>query len=117
MLKHRFNVGRFFVRSCVDHRVEVRRHPSRAVLDLRYPLNTAAAALCLGCATLGPLAGPALLAPLALQATANARFVAFTARTRGPLRALVAGPLSVAEGYAYLGGMVAGALAVLRSRR
>lgn len=117
MMKHRFKVGYFFVRSCADHRAEVLRHPARAVLDLRYPLNTVAAALSLGCAALGPLAGPALLAPLALQATANARFVAFTARTRGPLRALVAGPLSVAEGYAYLGGMAAGALSVLGSRR
>ena len=120
LLKHRFNVGAFFVRSVSANRG--RADAGNTVLDLRYPLNTAAALVGAGGAGLALVMGPfgLLLAPLApatlaVHVAANARFCAFVARERGLRRALEALPLSAMEGYAYGAGMVAGAVGLLRA--
>jgi glycosyltransferase involved in cell wall biosynthesis len=110
LMRHRANVGYFFVVSVSAQMPE--RRAGNVVLDLRYPLNTAAAASTLLALPLGPLA----LAPLPIFVAANARFCLFAARSRGPLRGALALPLSVAEGYAYVAGVAAGAAHVLRRR-
>jgi glycosyltransferase involved in cell wall biosynthesis len=121
LLKHRFNVGFFFLRICRANAGTLARQPLTAVLHRRYPLNTAAAAGFTFAAGLtavaGPLAAPAWLPPAALAAAANARFCLFTLRERGPLEASAALPLSVAEGFAYLGGMAFSAFAPGEARR
>jgi len=109
LLKHRFNVGYFFLRICAANVPAIARRPSSAVLHHRYPLNTIAAVGYLGCAALtvvtGPLALPAWTVPLSLTVVSNARFSLFTLRRRGAKEAAAVLPLSALEGFAYLVGM------------
>ncbi|MFZ5476075.1 MAG: glycosyltransferase [Myxococcota bacterium] len=93
LLKHRFNIGWFWVRSVGAHREKA----DRAVLDLRYPLNTIAAV---------GLLTPAAPVAAGIAVAANARFVAFTLRERGAVEAAAALPLSVLEGFAYAAGVI-----------
>ena len=122
LLKHRFNIGYFFVASLAENRGETRA--DNAVLDLRYPLNTVAALatgglagvlVCLG--PLGLVLSPTLAVPASLHLAANARFSAFVARRRGVKMGLVSLPLSALEGYAYGAGLIAGTMKRLRSPR
>ncbi len=122
LLKHRFNIGFFFVASLAENRGETRA--DNAVLDLRYPLNTAAALatgglagalVCLG--PLGLLFAPTLAVPASLHLAANARFSTFVARRRGLKMGLLSLPLSALEGYAYGAGLIAGTMKRLRSTR
>lgn len=119
LLKHRFNIGYFYVSSVTQNRGETR--PDNAVLDLRYPLNTVAALATGGLATglvlLGPLGlvlAPTLAAPASLHLVANARFSAFVARRRGLRVGILSLPLSALEGYAYGAGLIAGTVKLLR---
>lgn len=119
LVKHRINIGAFFVSSVLANRRRARA--DNVVLDLRYPLNTAAAAATAGGAGLALVLGPfgLLLAPLAaapvgIHVAANARFCAFLLRERGPMAAAAALPLSILEGYALGAGMVVGALRAAR---
>lgn len=120
LLKHRFNVGFFFVSSVAANRD---RAEGRAILDLRYPLNTAAALATAGGAgvalALGPfglLLAPLSVVPAGMLVAANAPFCAWVARQRGPRRSAEAFLLSAMEGYAYGAGVVAGAGRLLRRR-
>ena len=121
LVKHRFNVGYFFVSSVAANRG--RAHRDNTVLDLRYPLNTAAAAVTAGglsvALVLGPLGLlllPLGLVPVGVHVVVNARFCRFVAQERGLARAAQALPLSAIEGYAYGAGMAAGVVALLRRR-
>ena len=109
LLRHRFNVGFFFLRICRANAGTLTRRPGVAVLHRRYPLNTVAAAGFVACAGLtavaGPLALPAWAGPVALSAAANARFGLFTLHERGVVEAAASVPLCAAEGLAFLGGM------------
>ena len=109
LLKHRFNIGFFYAQSSLANRDTIRERPKTAVLALRYPLNTAAAAGYLGVAGLslviGPFAWPLYAAPAAVTVAANGRFCLFTLRHRGAREAVAALPLSAAEGFAYFAGM------------
>lgn len=116
LMKHRFNVGYFFVESILSHLDSVRSHPGVAVLDLRYPLNTLAAAMVLALAIPAVSWPPVLLVPLALVGIVNTPFALFTLRRRGPLEAVVAIPISAAEGFAYLFGMLFSATVRLQRR-
>ncbi|MDP2305389.1 MAG: glycosyltransferase family A protein [Pseudomonadota bacterium] len=119
LLKHRFNIGWFYFNSIVSHWGQVRERPATTVLALRYPLNTAAAALSVA---LLPVmawapARPAMLLPAALFVLANSRFALFTLRARGAAEALIAIPLSTIEGFAYMFGICASAtMRVWRAR-
>ncbi len=121
LLKHRFNVGYFFLRICRSNAPVVRKSPGIAVLHRRYPLNTAAAAAALGCAgatlVAGPLALPLWAVPVGLTGAANARFFWFTLNKRGTAEALASVPLSAAEGFAFLAGMGLSALQRARGRK
>lgn len=97
LLKHRFNVGWHFVGA-----LRVHRTPRRAILALRYPLNTALAGL-----VLLTLPTPAVLLPVLAFPVVNARFARFVARQRGAGVAALAVGLSALEGFAYLSGMTA----------
>lgn len=110
MLKHRANVGYFFAHSIAANRARARA--DNLVLDLRYPLNTLAAAGTLLCLPLGPVA----VLPAGLFVLANARFSAFALAARGPRVSLAAVPLSALEGYAFLAGLTKG-VGVLARRR
>ncbi len=109
LLKHRFNIGFFFAQSSIANRATIRARPKTAVLNLRYPLNTAAAAGYLGAAGLGLVLGPFSLPlyalPAAMTLTANGRFSLFTLRHRGAREAVTSLPLSTAEGFACFAGM------------
>lgn len=122
LLKHRFNIGYFFVASLSGNRGETR--VDNAVLDLRYPLNTVAALatgglagalVCLG--PLGLILVPTLAVPASLHLAANARFSAFVTRRRGVKMGLLSLPLSALEGYAYGAGLIAGTMKRLRTPR
>lgn len=106
LLRHRFWIGWFYVRSLVAHRGEVAHHPGTAVLSMRYPVNTLLAA-CLPLLAFAPL--PTLpIAALALTAAGlanNAGFLAFVTRTYGVGHALAAIPLVTAESVAMLVGL------------
>ncbi len=114
LLKHRYQVGFFFVGSVIDNWGVAREKPETAVLALRYPLNTLAAGLSLVLLPVAPAAPGVLLVPLGILLAANADFVRFTLRHRGPKEALVALPISAAEGYAYGLGMAASVASHLR---
>jgi glycosyltransferase involved in cell wall biosynthesis len=109
LLKHRFNVGFFFAQSSIANRAAIRAHPKTAVLNQRYPLNTAAEAGYLGVAglglVLGPFALPLYTLPAAVTLAANGRFCLFTLRHRGAREAVASLPLSAAEGFAYFAGI------------
>lgn len=113
LLKHRAQIGRHFVDSVLDNWGEAKERPRAALLDLRYPLNTLAAGLTV---VLLPFGRPTwFVVPLGILVVANADFVRFTLRHRGPVEALAALPISALEGYAYGAGLAAGLLT--RSRR
>lgn len=109
LLKHRFNVSYHFIRICRSNVSKVARRPGSVVLHWRYPLNTLAAAMALGCAgataVAGPLSLPLWTVPLTLFGAANADFFWFTLRERGAAEALASQPLSAAEGFAFFFGM------------
>lgn len=104
LLRHRFNVGWHFVGALRIHRT-----PRRALLGLRYPLNTALAGL-----TILTLPTPAVLLPVLAFPIVNAPFARFVAHHRGPGTAALAVGASAVEGFAYLAGMTA---AVVRGDR
>ena len=119
LLRHRANVGYHFVGSVAANRRALRGQPQSALLDLRYPLNTALAA-----ATWALLPGALLGIPgcrlgLGLGSCAfilnNAAFLRFVAREDGPAAAALALPLTAAESHAYLLGVARGAVATLRT--
>lgn len=106
LLRHRFWIGWFFVKSALAHRQQLAERPKLAVLALRYPINTALAA-----ATLPALAAPEALGVVTLGWVANnLAFGAFVRRHYGSPFALGAMLLSVPEAFAMLGGMIAGTL-------
>ena len=105
LLRHRRTVGWHFVTSVLDNWGAARARPETAVLALRYPLNTLAAALTLAALPVAPFAPLVLVLPVGLLLSANADFVRFTFTHRGPVDALVALPISALEGYAYGIGM------------
>ncbi len=111
LLKHRFNIGWFYVRSMRHHRAEGNAKPANAVLALRYPLNTAFAALSVASVLVPPLAPVPALGFIAV----NLPFAAFVARRRGPVAGAASIALSSAEGFAYLLGMAASAARLARA--
>lgn len=119
LLRHRANVGFHFVGSLRANRQAVRGAPRSALLNLRYPVNTALAA-----ATWALLPGAALGLPgarLGLGLTVgafvlnNAAFLRFVAEEDGWTAAALALPLTAAESHAYLLGVARGALHGLRA--
>lgn len=110
LLKHRFNIGWFYVRSMRHHRAAGRARSDNAVLARRYPFNTACAL-----ATLLTLPTPLVVLPAAGFVVVNQRFARFVARERGPLAGVAAIGLSAAEGFAYLAGMAASATSLART--
>jgi len=110
LLKHRFNIGWFYLRSMRHQRAAGRARTDNAVLARRYPLNTACAL-----ATLLTLPTPLVAVPLTAFVVVNGRFARFVARERGPAAGAAAVGLSAAEGFAYLAGMAASAASLARS--
>ncbi len=111
LLKHRFNIGWFYVRSLRHHRAAGNATPTNAVLAARYPLNTAFAALSLASVVIPPLAPVPAFGFVAV----NLPFAVFVARRRGPLAGAASIGLSAAEGFAYLLGMAASAARLARA--
>lgn len=105
LLKHRFNVGWFYVRAVRHQRARGTATLGNAVLAARYPLNTVCAAL----GVLSLAAPPLMVVPAAGFVLTNLPFAAFVARRRGVGAGAAAVALSSAEGFAYLFGMAASA--------
>lgn len=127
LMRHRANIGWHYLRSLRCYWSAVRKRPQASVLNLRYPANTALAlvwiGLGLGATVLSLTAAvlpSALLLVLLLTGAAslavNAGFIAFTARHRGVGEALLALPISVLEGSAFLLGISASALSLVFER-
>ncbi|MCB9761257.1 MAG: glycosyltransferase family 2 protein [Alphaproteobacteria bacterium] len=119
MVRHRANVGCFFLRSILSHWSAIRTLEVKAVLDRRFPLNTIAAGLAVAALPLLPVLGPAGVLALglagALNIAANLGYARFTWHHRGPLEALAVFPLCFAEGLGCFGGMATCAIRTLRS--
>lgn len=109
LLKHRFNIGYFFVQSLRANRGALAARPETAVLDRRFPLNTLSAALAaaglVAVVVFGPGSAWLLLIPIGVNLAANAGLFAFTLRERGVVEALACFPLSAIEGAGCFGGM------------
>ena len=119
LLRHRANVGYHFVGSVLANRGALRARPQTALLDRRYPVNTALAglSLALGPGALVGLPG-ARLGLLCLGGAFclnNSAFFRFVRDEDGVAAALCAAPLTALEAYAYLFGLAKGALHLPRA--
>ncbi len=112
LLKHRRNVGRHFVASLVDHRAAAGARPGSVLLHRRYPVNTvlavASVPVLLASVVVPPLGAPALAALGAAFVVNNAGFSSFVARLDGRRAVARALALTIAESYAYAGGVALG---------
>jgi glycosyltransferase involved in cell wall biosynthesis len=112
LLKHRRNVGVHFVESVRANAGAARSRPSSVVLDRRYPLNTALAAAsvpALVASAVVPAVGWLALAGLGTAFVVNnAGFVRYVRRLDGDRAAAHALAVTLAESYAYAGGVVLG---------
>lgn len=120
LLKHRFNIGYFFVQSMRANRGVLKARPKTAVLDRRFPLNTLSAALAaaglVAVVVYGPGAAWLLLVPVGVNIAANAGLFRFTLKHRGLVEALACFPLSAIEGAGCFGGMTFCAIESVRER-
>lgn len=110
LLRHRANVGWFFLRSLGARRAIGRVGRGNAVLSLRYPVNTTLAAASL----LAPFAPAALPVLALLFLVVNTPFLLFYGRARGLLGALAALGLSGLESFGFFFGMAASMLSPRR---
>jgi glycosyltransferase involved in cell wall biosynthesis len=119
LLRHRANVGYHFVGSLAANRSAVGQRPRTALLDRRYPINTALAAASLGLAPAALLGLPfARLGMLGIAggfAVNNAAYLRFVAAEEGVAAAVFAAPLTALESYAYVCGLALGALHLPRA--
>lgn len=119
LLRHRANVGYHFVGSLSAHRSAVGARPRTALLDRRYPLNTAMAAASLALAPAAALGLPfARLAALGLGGAFvlnNLAYLRFVSQEEGLVAVAFAAPLTALESYAYVGGLALGALHLTRA--
>ncbi len=112
LLKHRRNVGMHFVGSVLANGGAARARPSSVFLDRRYPVNTALAAAsvpaAMASAVLPPIGVPVLAGLGAVLVANNLGFVDYVRRKDGGRAAAQALALTVAESYAYAGGVALG---------
>lgn len=104
LLRHRANIGYHFLRSVELNKDKASQSPDKILLNLRYPANTALAALTV-LEVVFPPAWPLLPLNALGFVGANAGFMWFVLRNRSPGEAIMALPLSVLEGFAYAAGM------------